>query len=603
MPLLRFLAVTLGAAGAARAASLEDRVEALFRPPLGEWIALSPEGQRVAYTTQAGGELALVMMDLEQSRRRKTVAVAPDRDAGPPPDASRPPTQLRFLRWATESRLVYAPVVRVVPLPPVADASGRPLPNPDGPTVLSPIMATDADGRQRGTLVDARDFQEVPEEARRSLADFLRTPTELAARRKGEPVRWRMPHLDILGFFPRDRDQLIIGTRGAYSMPLRHLVDIRTGHVQAYGEDWPAPPGEPHVYDWFRLKVVGERQPAAQPTTLWQDEDLGRAQRELGAKFPRRIVELLDWSETRTRVLFRVTGGSDAGRFFVWQRPEDVVLEILPRAPWLPAAKLHETRWFEHAAPDGARLSAYLTWPRQPRAGPPPLLVVFPTGFPGGAQPAFDPEAQVFADLGFAVARLNHRSVAGVRPEDEAALRAALDRVSVDDALTTIAGIAARDQDRPFDRKRVAVLGRGFGGYLALRALQLEPGMFRCGIAIDAPLEPFAPDIARAIPAALLEPDASGGKKLSVLAQAEALTQPVLLLVEPGRSEGSAADMEALRTQLQRLGRPPEHVSLDPGSAAARTAARAAVYRKMEAFLTLHLQNFSVTIGPTKEVP
>src|SRR5688500_5438115 len=114
---------------------------------------------------------------------------------------------------------------------------------------------------------------------------------------------------------------------------------------------------------------------------------------------------------------------------------------------------------------------------------------MFPSAFPGRAQPAFDPEAQIFADLGFVVARLNHRGVAGVRPADLTAVRAAVDRVSVDDARAAIEWLAAQNPARPFDRRRVATLGRGFGGYLAVRALQLHPTVFRCGIAFDAPMD------------------------------------------------------------------------------------------------------------------
>ena len=545
--------------------------------------------------------------------RSRRVAVDPDRDAALAED--QPPAQLRFLRWATAGRLVFAPTERVVPLPPVTDKNGRSVPNPDGPTIVSPIMVVDADGKQRGALVDARDFQETPEAARRTLADFLRTTKELVATApRSEPVRWRMPHLDILGFLPRDRDQLIIGTRGAYSMPLRHLVDIRTGSVREFGGEWSSPPGEPQVFDWFRLKVVGERTDAARPTTVWQDEELGRVQRELDAKFPRRAVEILDWSENRTRVLFRVTGGSDPGRVFVFQRAENLALEILRCAPWLNAAKLNDTRFFEFDAPDGARLSGCLTWPRNPRLGPPPLLVVFPSGFPGRAQPAFDPEAQIFADLGFVVARLNHRSVAGVKGEDLAALRAAADRVSVADAFLAIEWIAARNPDRPFDRKCVATLGRGFGGYLAVRALQLQPAVFRLGIAIDAPMElrPWlqaqeagvaagSAKAGRDLPATLIDHAGADWKKLSVLDQAEALTNPVLLLVEPGRSPAIDVSTAELHARLKALGRTPGHLGLDPGFAAARPESRATVYRKIEEFLHLHFRDHAAKTGPAKE--
>ena len=95
------------------------------------------------------------------------------------------------LRWTRNRRLVYAPAGRIRPLPPVTDPQEGRTPNPGGPTVLPPILAVDAGENQRGTLVDAHDFPELPSEARRSLGDLRRTPTELAAIRN-EPVRWRM---------------------------------------------------------------------------------------------------------------------------------------------------------------------------------------------------------------------------------------------------------------------------------------------------------------------------------------------------------------------------------------------------------------------------
>lgn len=587
-----FFAVSLCAAGLLRAAapSLEERVELLFRPMLGDFVALAPDGKRVAFTSPVGSDLSIVILGVEPLGTKRTLMVEDERAAGGPVDTA--PPRLRFLRWATAGRLVYAPEVRTVPLPPLTDKNGRATPNPDGPTIVSPIFATDADGKQRGTLVDARDFQETPDDARQSLGDLLRSPLELAAQRR-EPVRWRMPRLDILGFLPRDREQLIFGTRGAYSAPRQHVVDIRTGQVREYGDDWPAPPGEPQVFDWQRLKTVGEHRAAAHPTVLWHDAEMARVQRELDAKFPRRVVELLDWTDNRARAICRVTGGSDPGRLFLYQRTEDLVVELFRRAPWLSSTTLHETRFFERAATDGARLSGYLTWPLRPRGATPPLVVMFPDGFPGGAQPAFDPESQVLADLGFAVARLNHRCVGGVRPEDRELLRAGLDRTVADDARATIAWLAGRDAARRFDRDQVVAMGHGIGGYLALRALESEPAAFRGGIALDAPADLPAP------PAADREPWGT----TSVVAGAAAPTPPVLLLVEPAHDATAQAVALELRARLQALGCAVEHAALEPGFAAARPAARVAAYRRIGAYLNAQLPAPGVAAGPTNGGP
>ncbi len=594
----RFLAACVCGLSRASAASFEERVEALFRTPLDEQISLSPDGQRVAYMLESGRNVSIVIMNLEHAAPKRTVRVEPSDDFAASEEGR--PNRLRFLRWATDTRLVFAPAERIVPLPPVAVGDGRVEPNPNGPTIISPIETVDVDGKERGRLVDARDFMDTPADARKTLADLLRTPQELVTV-KNEPVGWRMPHLDILGFLPRDREQLIIRTRGGYSIPAQHLVDIRTRSVREFGGEWPSAEGGPEVFDGFRLKVVGQRLDTVHPTTAWQDEELARVQRELDLKFPGRTVEILDWSETRGRVLFRVTGGGDSGRVFVYQRPEDLVLEILRRAPWLNAAPLGSTQFFEFVAPDGAQLSGYVTSPRRPRQSPTPVVVVFPNGFPGRAQRAFDPEAHVLADLGYTVIRLNHRSVGGVRREDLNALRGAVDRVAVDDARTVLERLAALHPDRPVDGNRVVALGRDFGGYLAVRALQLQPDIFRAGIAINAPVElrpwlrspaavigarvPISPS---AVPAGLIDYPGANWRKLSVLENVEALTRPVLLLVEPSKSPAIDSAHVELRSRLERLGRTGEYVELEAGFAAARPSALAAVYQKIGDFLDRH---------------
>jgi pimeloyl-ACP methyl ester carboxylesterase len=198
--------------------------------------------------------------------------------------------------------------------------------------------------------------------------------------------------------------------------------------------------------------------------------------------------------------------------------------------------------------------------------------------------------------------------------DDLNALRTAVDRVSVEDARAAIEWIAARNPDRPFDRTRVATLGRGFGGYLAVRALQLQPAVFRCGIAIDAPLDLRAwlraqetaaaaaqQKPARAIPAALIDHDGADWKKLSVLEQADTLTNPVFLLVERGRHPAIDAATSALGARLQTFGRTCEQLELDAGFAAGLPASRATVYRKMEEFLNLRLSDSVVKIDPGKE--
>ena len=111
-------------------------------------ITLSPDGQRIAYLAQTGDERRIVLLNLEPPLPKRTVKIDPERDPTLPDD--RPPMPLRFLRWGTPTRLIYAPVERVVPLPPVTDKDGRTAPNPNRWSAHLFLHWVERDGAFRG---------------------------------------------------------------------------------------------------------------------------------------------------------------------------------------------------------------------------------------------------------------------------------------------------------------------------------------------------------------------------------------------------------------------------------------------------------------------
>src|SRR5207244_13196899 len=87
------------------------------------------------------------------------------------------------------------------------------------------------------------------------------------------------------------------------------------------------------------------------------------------------------------------------------------------------------------------------------------------------------------------------------------------------------------------------------------------------------------------IPVALIDHAGADWKKLSVLAQAEELSVPILLIVEPRRSPPIDQSTAELRARLSALGRAFDILEVEPGFAAARPASRVNAYRKIEEFL------------------
>jgi dipeptidyl aminopeptidase/acylaminoacyl peptidase len=254
---------------------------------------------------------------------------------------------------------------------------------------------------------------------------------------------------------------------------------------------------------------------------------------------------------------------------------------------------------------------------------PPPLIIWLAPGLPPEphgwsssireALP-FDPQTQVLADMGFVVCRLNNRGVLGLGARHRDALRRDPERGIGADALAAIDWIA---QHHAIDRKRVALLGTGFAGHLAVRATQLHPEAFRCAVTFDPIFNLSAwvqppPDsnrpvtFAQQISVIYLGGEGARLRKLEVTAHADELVAPVFIahpIVAKSDSERTlAAGVAALQSQLKRRHIPCEVVEYYDDFANGLPVARAQLYRRLEEFLNLNLYDPRVKIGPTRVV-
>ncbi len=422
-------------------------------------------------------------------------------------------------------------------------------------------------------------------------------------------------------------------TFGIYALDIRTKqrtpLAIEDPHIDLAGLN-PDDARKGLVLDEYTGRFVGVRAKGVTPITRWIDPQLAALQIEFDQKFPQRAVEILQWDEARTRFLIKTTSGQEPGRYFVALQSEKAFVEVMRAAPWLRSADLSPGRPFEFDTPGGVHLSGYLTFPRRPRLNPPPLLIDFGEGVGAQVVPGFDKDAQILADMGFIVARVNFRGMTGFGLAHREALRTGGDRAPVEDAVAAVEWIAAR---YALDRKRVATIGRKLGGYLALRALQLKPEIFRCGVATDAPLspskwvEPPVPFVPNAIdgsaeisttnglPPPTAAPPIDFAKEAlrdflledktllpSILQSVDSLTKPVMLIVNVEPGDEIAQQNYTLNSRLKSLHRDPTYVEAKSADGAMLPAARAKTFRDIEEFFNLNLYDFKVKVGPTKEL-
>jgi pimeloyl-ACP methyl ester carboxylesterase len=288
----------------------------------------------------------------------------------------------------------------------------------------------------------------------------------------------------------------------------------------------------------------------------------------------------------------------------------------------------------------------------------PPLVVWFHDGPGQRVLPGFQSDVQALATMGFAVMQFNYRGSAGFGRRHLNAIRDGFDRVPLEDALAAIEYLA---QHHAVDPRSVASVGDGFGGYLALRALQLHPGNFRCAVAINALIEPGVDPASERRPPPmprrmsgrtatssvedmnrLAESEGSLGvmevpgrptsfewieipaaastgspskdfdlkreltrkyfdgvrlRRISVPAQMNLLTQPVLLVHDPRSDVAPIAPAQRIRDRLVKKKQTAELIEVSPAFAVPGAPARGPVFRKIGRFLNEQLLGSQVNHG------
>jgi dienelactone hydrolase len=400
-------------------------------------------------------------------------------------------------------------------------------------------------------------------------------------------------------------------TFGLYALDLRTLqrtdFKMESTHADLAHPAATFSPG-PLVFDRAH-QLVGVRWTESHGTTRWLDPKLAAIQEAIEREFTSRFVEIIEWNEERTRALAHVTGSGAPGRYIVFQSGDPArFIEVLRRAPAVTAESLHRSVDFAFETPENVRLTGTLVIPRRPRVTP-PALVLMCRDIPNASQAgAFEREMQALASFGFMVAQVNHRGTSGFGARHRDAALEGLDRVPLEDLRATLTWLGKR---HPFDPRRVALFGQGFGGYLALRGLQLHPDVFRCAVAINAPTDPL--DWRRAAGDSMATPRfmqierdaffaARPDRELAALSLFRHPTwprKPMLLVVDPSRPGTPASSLSA---GLKRHKVTADVFTLPApwGYGHPDTAARA--FTRMGEFLNEHMYAFGVNIGELQEV-
>jgi hypothetical protein len=382
-------------------------------------------------------------------------------------------------------------------------------------------------------------------------------------------------------------------------------------------------PGDPAqardllVFDEKTRKLVGIRFMTVRPRTYWLDPELRQLQADLDATYPRHGIEVVSWDDARSRFLIRMSAEDDPGGIFVFDRGARKFEQILSSTPWLASTPLNASGSFVFQTPEGVQLTGYLTLPNEPKIQPPPLLIYLEAGLWDRAEPGFNREAEMLADMGLVVMRLTPRGAAGFGRAHLLAIRDGLDTVPVADLLAAVDWMNARSK---IDLKRVVVMGQGVGGYIALRAVQLRGDRFRAAISLNAPTNLSAwgnLSIIKGVPS--MYRNGSAEAVLTVdfrSAVRKAFVRGLKLTGGAGESTAGKAtlviesftstDTTPLASALAGLGIgnrgvDVEHLYINGDFQGGSLATRTKVFERIQEFLNLNLYDFGTGFGEVRK--
>lgn len=230
------------------------------------------------------------------------------------------------------------------------------------------------------------------------------------------------------------------------------------------------------------VAAVGVRYLGAPPRTAFFDEtgDDAKRMRMLEAAFPGQVVRVASATRDAATQMLLVTSDTDPGSFYTFDVAGKQADFVLPRRARIDPARMATMQPVSLQARDGLPLHGYLTRPAG--AGDAPLpLVVMPHGGPFGIFDdwAFEPDAQVLAQAGYAVLQVNFRGSGNYGRAFRHAGAREWGGTMQDDLTDATRWAVAQGHA---DAERICIYGASYGGYAALMGVAREPDLYRCAV-------------------------------------------------------------------------------------------------------------------------
>lgn len=199
--------------------------------------------------------------------------------------------------------------------------------------------------------------------------------------------------------------------------------------------------------------------------------------------FPVEFVNPISSTRDGSLTLIGVVSDKNPGDYYLLDHKTSQLRYLASSAPWIKPSQMNARMPISFKARDGLQIHGYLTLPEGKKKDLPLIILVH--GGPYGIRDTwwFDPEAQLFANRGYAVLQVNFRGSGGYGVDFQYSAYRQMGAEMQDDI--TDATLWAIEKGIA-DKDRVCIYGASYGGYAAYMGVVKEPDLYQCSVAYVA---------------------------------------------------------------------------------------------------------------------
>ena len=375
-------------------------------------------------------------------------------------------------------------------------------------------------------------------------------------------------------------------------------LNLASGKVKKLLQDQEVSPKKLWVDNVNHELFAVELEPGY-PTYAFVDNTAKMTQRlkDLIQSLPGEQIQLVSSTLDSNKSIVYAHSDINPGTYYLFHADKNKLQFLFNTKEGIDYRLMAETKPISFKARDGLEIHGYLTLPFNKEAKNLPL-VVMPHGGPHGPRDwwGFDSDAQLLANRGIAVLKVNFRGSGGYGRAFEHAGHQKWGSAIQHDIIDATKYVIEQGYADP---KNMCIMGASFGGYSALQSSIIEPDMFKCAIGVvgvyDLPLMFEEGDVAarstgQRYLTQVLGTDEAKLKAYSPSYNIDKLKAPVLIVHGGDDERAPIEQAESLVDALKKAKHPYEYMLLEnEGHGFYKPEHRADYYKRVLAFLDEHL--------------